>query len=289
MNAVVSGLGQYISILRDRWKSLLFLALILHFPFLVQTLIYPVSAVLPFGLKLLLEGFLILAGVSLIACGPVFFLQNLSQNQAPGVQVSIEQIRSLGWRGVWNILLVLSFVHLCAMTPVLLPVCLMLVPVFFYLGLILTLVYLPVWIVILTFLGFSLHQYYFIQEVSMKPLKASLDFVRNNLWVVLGVYLVSLLIRLGLYIGFGTLKTLSFLWTLGAEVSRPGTYDGFSDILTKAQSTGLTPDLLQDVSSRLGVFFEPSLIGAVEGVAGEFFLTPLWAFFFLYIRSEKRS
>jgi hypothetical protein len=289
MKVLISGLEQYSSMLRERWISLLFLALILHTPFLIQAIFYPVFGLLPSAIRILVDGLLLLVGGSLIACGPVIFLQNLTDSRVLGFEASFKRIRSLGGRGVWNILLVISFVHLSAMGPILIPISLMLVPAFLWLGFLLTLVYLPIWIFILTFLGFSLHHYYFMQEVSMRPLKASFAFVRQNLWVVLGVYLVSILIRLGLYLGFGFLKTLGFLWTLGTEVSRPGAFDGYSEMITKAQNGGLTPELLRDLSSRVGVFFEPSLVGTLEGVAGEFLLTSLWAFFFLYISGYYRG
>jgi len=287
MDLVMSSFPAYLRLLQIVFLPLIGIALLLHGADLILVIANGVFGFLPDGFRILIQVCLVLTSMTLSVCFP-YFCVHLFLSQKSGQDLSLSsQLSNFSLQEFWRILVIVSMTHIVGLVPLFVPALILWLhyihEIFLWISLALFVIYMPIWILILWFLSFSLHHYVFLQEISWKPLKASYRLVKNRFWSVLGISVVWMVISLGLSAGFGLLSFMETGLRFLSSAPSEGWLESFQGMSQVMQSGKLDGSVLKELGQKFSFLQAPSLVGLIESILMMVLSGSLFSFFFLYL------
>ena len=287
VDLVTTGLGDYLQVLKALFIPLILICALLHGADIILVLGHGAMDLLPSGLNFLLVGFLTLLSLTLGVYFPYFAIKVMLKDSASGDSSVSAILSEFSPREAWNILIIVSMTHIVGLMPLFVPAIVLWLHLiheaFLWLALGIFLIYLPIWILILWFLGFSLHHYVFLQVISWQPLRASYLLVKNRFWCILLLSVGWLILSLALSTGFSLLKAMESGLRFLASSPQEGWMSSFQEISTILQSGKLNASTMKELGEKFSFLSAPSMIALIESMVTTLLSGSLFSFFFLYL------
>ena len=180
---VSAAVSTYFSLLGSAILPLLSIALLLHIPDIIMVFGNSFFQAFPDGPRILLKVLMGLLGATLAVCFPYFCLRVFITLKGSGNLSTSGLLSGFNLGEFWRILVIVSMTHVLGLLPLFIPAIMLWLQyfheIFLWISLSLFILYIPVWILILWFLSYTLHHYYILREVSWTPLRASYRLVRQ--------------------------------------------------------------------------------------------------------------
>lgn len=287
LDLVLASLNSYFPLLGSVMIPLFGIAILLHIPDLVLVFGDSFLRSFPDGLRIFLQVLLGLAGATLAVCFPYFALRILINLRSPQDLIIPGLLKGFDFAEFWRILVIVSMTHVLGLLPLFIPAIMLWLQyfheVFLWLSIGFLILYVPVWILIIWFLSFTLHHYYFLKEVSWAPLRASYRLIKNRLWAMIQMNLVWLVISLCLGMVFSLFSMVETIFRITSASPSGGFIELMSEVSKMTQSGSFDASMIKQLSDKFSFLQAPSLVGLIESIIKMVLGESLFAFFFLYL------
>ena len=226
-----------------------------------------------------LSWFLWLCGLCLSALAPFVFTYMIVQYYL-GEPIEIKEfLLKFDKAWIWPILLVVSYQHLVALSPLILvtfmmPFTMVFPPLLF----LVFLLFIPAGFITTVFgfvLAYSSQLFFFHRAVNLEPLILSFNLVKKNILSIILFSLCMWMLNSVVSMAFGSASFFSMLFSMAMN------YDVSSFDMSSLES--LSQSEIQNKLMAFSQYFKANLIDQVRGVFHVFMNQSLNAIFFLYI------